>query len=99
MVSIVDEFIGKRFKAKRESIGMSVESLADVLNVGVDTIKAYEHGQLRIGASVLCTVCGVFDVRPSYFFDRCETSDARSADPQPSRQGKVIAFPRSGSRQ
>lgn len=65
----VDAYVGRRLKQRREALGMSQDSLAELLGISFQQVQKYERGLNRVGASRLFQLCGVLDVPSGYFFD------------------------------
>lgn len=65
----VDEWVGKRLRARRVLVGMSQETLGHAVGLTFQQIQKYENGANRIGASRLYEFSRVLDVPVSYFFD------------------------------
>ncbi len=65
----IDRRIGQRVKARRLEIGMSQESLADLLGVTFQQVQKYEKGVNRISASRLFECAAALNVPVGYFFE------------------------------
>ena len=74
----VDVFVGAQLKSLRKSVGLSQTELANQVGVTFQQIQKYERGTNRIGASRLWSLCQVFDVEPSRFFDGVEEHIAKA---------------------
>lgn len=64
----VDEHLGARVRERRLEIGMSQETLADLLGLTFQQIQKYEKGLNRIAASRLWDMTAALDVDITYFF-------------------------------
>ena len=64
MASSIDEYIGRRLQAKRQEFGLSIDELANAISTTPSTLEDYERGSLRIGAPLLASLCGIFNVSP-----------------------------------
>jgi transcriptional regulator with XRE-family HTH domain len=69
LANAVDEHIGKRVKARRLSIDLSQERLAELVGVTFQQIQKYENGVNRIAASRLWDMARALGVPVSYFFE------------------------------
>ena len=50
------EKIGARIRIKRESLGMTQQELADMVNVTRNTISRYENGETEVGVITFLSV-------------------------------------------
>ena len=65
----IDKHIGTRVRARRVTLGMSQEKLADALGLTFQQVQKYEKGVNRIGASRLLHIAGILDVSIEFFFE------------------------------
>lgn len=65
----VDKRIGARVRARRLDIGMSQETLADILGVTFQQVQKYEKGVNRIAASRLYDISAALKVSVASFFE------------------------------
>lgn len=56
------EKIGARIRIKRESLGMTQQELADMVNVTRNTISRYENGEIEIGVIMLKNIADALSV-------------------------------------
>ena len=56
------EKIGARIRIKRESLGMTQQELADMVNVTRNNISRYENGETEIGVITLNNIADAFSV-------------------------------------
>ena len=56
------EKIGARIRIKRESLGMTQQELADMVNVTRNTISRYENGETEIGVITLNNIADALSV-------------------------------------
>ena len=56
------EKIGARIRNKRESLGMTQQELADMVNVTRNTISRYENGETEIGVITLNNIADALSV-------------------------------------
>jgi len=80
-VNQIDRSLGGRLRAKRTSSGLTLEQLANRLDIDPEDILSYETGAKRISADRLLRIAKVLGVRPVYFFgfpdDRTPLPDTR----------------------
>lgn len=65
----IDHKIGRRIKARRQSLGHNQQFLADEIGVSYQQVQKYENGADRVGASRLFAIAGALGVPISYFFE------------------------------
>jgi transcriptional regulator with XRE-family HTH domain len=65
----IDKHIGSRVRARRITLGMSQEKLAEALGITFQQVQKYEKGTNRVGASRLLHIAGILDVRIEFFFE------------------------------
>ena len=56
------EKIGARIRNKRESLGMTQQELADMVNVTRNTISRYENGETEVGVITLNNIADALSV-------------------------------------
>jgi len=61
--------LGERIKSRRESLKMSQEDLADLMEVSRVTISNWERGQRGIDATEMDKLASALKVRLEYFYD------------------------------
>jgi len=61
--------VGKLIAAKRKSLNLSQEALAEKLNIHVRTISKIEHGQSFVTAETLCKLSQIFNMPIKSFFE------------------------------
>jgi len=64
-----DEYVGKRIRMRRLTVGQSQTWLGDQLGVTFQQVQKYEKGINRVGASRMQQMADVLEVPVSYFFD------------------------------
>lgn len=67
--------IGERLKKLREERGISLEELADRLDIAPDCMAEVEKGTRRLSMATLTEVAGIFDVDISYFTEENGNKD------------------------
>jgi transcriptional regulator with XRE-family HTH domain len=65
----IDSHIGHRVRMRRNTIGMSQETLGEALGLTFQQVQKYEKGSNRIGASRLLHIAGILDVGIEFFFE------------------------------
>ena len=55
-LSDVDRLIGQRIRARRKSLGISLQALAATLGISYQQLQKYERGQNKIAASTLAEI-------------------------------------------
>jgi transcriptional regulator with XRE-family HTH domain len=76
--NFVDHGIGLRIRTRRLELGVSQETLAEMLGVTFQQVQKYEKGVNRVAASRLFELAAVLDVPVGFFFQGL-TSTATSA--------------------
>gem|GEM_PF-335495 len=64
----VDAAVGKKIRARRKSLGMTLSDLAQQVGITFQQFQKYETGKNRIGASNLSKVADILKLPISYFF-------------------------------
>lgn len=64
----LDHYIGKRLREKRLKRGLTLEDLAEKLNMSRQQLQKYETAQSRLSTTILYHLGLLLDVKPSYFF-------------------------------
>ncbi|RDY30262.1 helix-turn-helix domain-containing protein [Lachnotalea glycerini] len=59
---------GKRLKKIRKQHNITQESLAEMLNVSIDSITKYETGKVNIGHDYIIKICKMFNISADYFY-------------------------------
>lgn len=70
--SAVDRNIGKRIRARRESLGISQAKLAAHLDISFQQIQKYEAGTNKIAASRLVEISYQLQMPVVWFFECME---------------------------
>ncbi len=76
--NFVDHGIGLRIRTRRLELGVSQETLADMLGVTFQQVQKYEKGVNRVAASRLFELASVLDAPVSYFFQGLTSSAPRA---------------------
>lgn len=77
------KIIGKRLRALRESINISQESLALVIETTQSSINRYENGQTTPPVAIFRRYADYFDVSLDYIFGRTENPEGKSYEFHP----------------
>ena len=81
MVHPVDEYVGKRLRARRTTLGLSQEELGDQIGITFQQIQKYERGGNRIAISRLYDFGVILKVSVSWFVEGYgEPNDSTSED-------------------
>ena len=75
----VDVHVGKRIRAHRRFLGMSLQTLAEALGLTYQQVQKYERGANRISASQLSAIADVLGVPIGSFFTALE--DGQRSEP------------------
>jgi len=73
----VDEYVGERIRARRTTMGLTQENLAQTLNISYQQVQKYETGANRVSAGRLYEIARRLDVEVGYFFDGLEPTAER----------------------
>lgn len=65
----VDVYVGVKIRARRKTLGLSQEQLADALGLTFQQVQKYERGRNRVSASKLHAAAIALQVPPAYFFE------------------------------
>jgi len=65
--------VGERIKKRRKELGISQESLAEILGVTYQQIQRYENGTNKLNVENVQIVAHALSVPISYFFEYDET--------------------------
>ncbi len=80
----VDRHLGEKLRERRLEVGMTQETLADLLGITFQQIQKYEKGINRISASRLFEMTRILSVSVTYFFE--DLTDKRA---RPKRRPKL----------
>ena len=64
----VDVHLGRRVRARRRELRLSLQALALQLGVGFQQVQKYETGSNRMSAHTLWEIATALQVRVDYFF-------------------------------
>jgi transcriptional regulator with XRE-family HTH domain len=79
----VDVCIGRRVRARRKELGLSLQQLAAKLEVRFQQVQKYEAGLNRISAGTLFQIAAALETRVDYYFqDLPETRAPRDGKPE-----------------
>ena len=65
----VDLFVGRKLRAKRKLIGLTLSDVAESLNKSTAQVMQYEVGHTRVSAGTLYEIAVLFKVEIGYFYD------------------------------
>ncbi|MBT4922197.1 MAG: response regulator [Rickettsiales bacterium] len=66
---LLSGFVGKRIRKQRVKLGMSQESLAQIMGCSYQLVQKQESGASRIHANTLFEIAKILGVELSYFYD------------------------------
>lgn len=66
--------VGRRIRARRLELGLSLNALAAQLELTFQQVQKYESGVNRVAASRLLRIAEALQVPPSFFFPAQQTS-------------------------
>jgi transcriptional regulator with XRE-family HTH domain len=66
----VDKYIGAQMRESRRALGITQESLGELLGVTFHQIQKYKKGRNRVSAARLFEICEVLDVSLASMFER-----------------------------
>jgi transcriptional regulator with XRE-family HTH domain len=78
-LSQVSVHLGRRMRARRRQLGLSLEDLGRALGVGYQQVQKYETGENRIGADRLPDLACALRVRVDHFFEGLPQDGAAEA--------------------
>ncbi|MEO9819110.1 MAG: helix-turn-helix transcriptional regulator [Paracoccaceae bacterium] len=91
MTHPVDVHVGKRIRQRRWLIGMTQQTLADMVGIKFQQIQKYETGANRVSASRLWDIGEAMGVPASFFFEGMVTSEGLALeDPQSSERANSM---------
>lgn len=86
----LNEHLGRRIRARRKELRMSLATVAKALGISLQAVFKYETGETRIPAWVLLPLAEVLRAPTNYFFDdrpastgRVDRASADSGGPRP----------------
>jgi transcriptional regulator with XRE-family HTH domain len=92
----IDVHVGRRVRERRTTLGVSQESLGELLGVTFQQIQKYERGANRIGSGRLMQIARALDVPPAFFFEGAP-EDAAAVVPMSGLAEADTAFDRTGA--
>jgi transcriptional regulator with XRE-family HTH domain len=69
MTTNMDEFLGKRLRQRRRSLGLTQQQVGDVIGVRFQQIHKYECGLNRISAARLWRIARALEAPVEFFFE------------------------------
>jgi transcriptional regulator with XRE-family HTH domain len=76
----IDRHVGKRLRLLRQIREVSMEKLAELVDVAPQQIQKYEVGETRISASRIFELSKIFNVPLSWFYDDLQTAASAEMD-------------------
>jgi transcriptional regulator with XRE-family HTH domain len=71
----VESTIGRRLRARRRNLGVTMAELADRVGVSFQQIQKYECGATSVSAGRLYELSRALDVEVAYFFPHVEHAE------------------------
>lgn len=68
MVANIDQHLGERLALARKQCGLSVEDIANRIDLPVDRLTGFELGTVRIPALCIARLARALDVTPGWLF-------------------------------
>jgi len=65
----MDDWVGKRVRARRQAMGMTGYRLGELLGVGRQQVEKWEKGEVRLSAGHIYEVAVQLQVAPGWFFE------------------------------
>lgn len=93
MPTNVDRVVGQQLRQARLRKGWSQQQLADRLGVSYQQVQKYEKAMSKVPPARLWTLCSVFAVPITYFFEGLTSEDGtrEAVDPQVSVSSARLA--------
>ena len=92
----IDKHVGKRLRLLRQINEVSLEKLAEIVDVAPQQIQKYEIGETRISASRIFELSKIFGVPLAWFYDDLKAATSAEMDARIKRfQTGVVATKRS----
>lgn len=85
-MSSIDAIVGKRIRARRQSLKLTQTQLADRIGVTFQQVQKYENGANRVSAARLWAISEVLEVPITFFFEGAGTDESSV------KQRRVDAF-------
>lgn len=79
-ITDVDVAVANVMRQLRTERGLSLNHIANVLNVSYQTVQQYEAAKTRLSASMLFRLCMFYDVDPNYFFKDVPTETSSEGE-------------------
>lgn len=86
----IDQYVGKRLKARRTLVGISQEKLGAECGVTFQQVQKYESGGNRVSASKLYQIARVLGVGPGFFFEGLPDTTDATAESDPMKSNAAI---------
>ena len=86
----LNEFVGKKIRSIRGTLGITQEDLGRELGVAPQQIQKYEKGENRLSAGTLFLLSQLVDVPVQYFFPQDSNQKQETIPPQTVRVVRMI---------
>lgn len=88
----IDQIVGRRIREKRNQLGLSVEQVAQSLEISPALMDEFESGQQRVGARRLLALAQCLGVSTSYFFASISPDLKIVSDNDEAPAGKTVGL-------
>ena len=78
----LDEHIGQRIQLRRLELRLSVDQVAQHLDISSSALNRYEDGAQRIPAFQLALLAGLLETSVAFFFDQYYQPETSASDEQ-----------------
>ncbi|NGO55869.1 helix-turn-helix transcriptional regulator [Mesorhizobium camelthorni] len=87
----VDVIIGRRLRARRQSLGLSQRKLGEILGVSFQQVQKYERGTNRIAVTILLRAATALEAPMSFFFEGVGPKIGEPEQPMLHRRDTMVA--------
>ena len=78
----LDEHIGQRIQLRRLELRLSVDQVAQHLDISSSALNGYEDGAQRVPAFQLALLAGLLETSVAFFFDKYYQPETSASDEQ-----------------
>ena len=87
---ITNKMMGERVKFRRQDIGMSQESLAEILDVSYQQIQRYESGRNRLSVESIQLIAHALGAPITFFFEPSSTTESVALTNSPADEKTLL---------
>jgi len=87
---ISNKQIGERIKFRRQDVGMSQESLAEILDVSYQQVQRYESGRNRLSVESIQLIAHALGVPITFFFEPLSTTESVALTDSPAGEKTLL---------